>query len=97
MTHANAPLTDETGHAIDAGQDHDAWETLLKKAELCDDRPHDARHSAAALLHLSGVPLRAGWNGWRTLRCPRRCGTHTLPQRFRRTPARGWVITLFGA
>lgn len=56
---------DPTGQPIVAGQDHAAWEDLLKETRLRDVRLHDAGHTAATLLLLSGVPMRAamGWLG----------------------------------
>ncbi|MGH3916360.1 MAG: tyrosine-type recombinase/integrase [Pseudonocardiaceae bacterium] len=46
--------------------DHDAWKSLLKKAGVRDARLHDARHTAATMLLLLGVPDRAVMDvmGW---------------------------------
>lgn len=46
--------------------DHDAWKNLLKKAGVRDARLHDARHTAATMLLLLGVPDRAAMDvmGW---------------------------------
>lgn len=90
-------FTDETGHAIDAGHDHDAWEALLKRAELRDVRLHDARHTAATLLLLSGVPLRAAmeWLGHSQVSQTMRY-THVAPEVSKDT-GRKLGDTLFGA
>ena len=90
-------FTDETGHPIDAGDDHDAWEALLKKAELRDVRLHDARHTAATLLLLSGVPLRAAmeWLGHSQVSQTMRY-THVAPEVSKDTAQR-LGDTMFGA
>ncbi|MFI7160485.1 tyrosine-type recombinase/integrase [Micromonospora chalcea] len=46
--------------------DYDEWKRLLKLAGLRDVRPHDARHTAATVLLLLGVPERVviGIMGW---------------------------------
>jgi integrase len=46
--------------------DHDTWKNLLKRAGVRDARLHDARHTAATMLLLLGVPDRAvmGVMGW---------------------------------
>ncbi|MDQ1537840.1 MAG: hypothetical protein QOE58_2233, partial [Actinomycetota bacterium] len=46
------------GKPIDPGADYKAWKRLLKAAEVRDARLHDARHTAATLLLLQGVPAR---------------------------------------
>ena len=90
-------FTDETGHPIDAGNDHDAWEALLKTAELRDVRLHDARHTAATLLLLSGVPLRAAmeWLGHSQVSQTMRY-THVAPEVSKDTAQR-LGDTMFGA
>ncbi|MFE9252047.1 tyrosine-type recombinase/integrase [Streptomyces sp. NPDC007088] len=47
--------------------DYDAWKQLLKDAEVRDGRLHDARHTAATVLLILGVPERVvmqimGWS-----------------------------------
>lgn len=47
--------------------DHDTWKALLKRAGVRDARLHDARHTAATMLLVLGVPQRAvmdvmGWS-----------------------------------
>lgn len=46
--------------------DHDTWKSLLKRAGVRDARLHDARHTAATMLLLLGVPDRAVMDmmGW---------------------------------
>jgi integrase len=46
------------GKPIDPGADYKAWKRLLLRAEVRDARLHDARHTAATLLLLQGVPAR---------------------------------------
>ena len=46
------------GKPIDPGADYKAWKRLLVRAEVRDARLHDARHTAATLLLLQGVPAR---------------------------------------
>ncbi|MEW2377522.1 site-specific integrase [Micromonospora sp. NPDC047812] len=55
------------GRPIDPRADHDAWKALLKEANVRDARLHDARHTAATILLVLGVPTRAvmevmGWS-----------------------------------
>ena len=55
------------GRPIDPRADHDAWKALLSEAGIRDARLHDARHTAATLLLVLGVPTRAvmavmGWS-----------------------------------
>jgi integrase len=54
--------------------DHDAWKNLLKKAGVRDARLHDARHTAATMLLLLGVPDRAVMDvmGWAQISMTRR-------------------------
>ncbi|MDR7278399.1 tyrosine-type recombinase/integrase [Catenuloplanes atrovinosus] len=60
-------FTQENGRPIDPRADHDAWKALLKEAGMRDARLHDARHTAATMLLVLGVPVRAvmeimGWS-----------------------------------
>jgi integrase len=60
-------FTQPNGRPIDPRADHDEWKALLKAAEVRDARLHDARHTAATMLLVLGVPTRAvmelmGWS-----------------------------------
>lgn len=60
-------FTNRLGGPVHPRIDHDAWKSLLKKAGVRDARLHDARHTAATMLLLLGVPSRAvmdvmGWS-----------------------------------
>lgn len=60
-------FTQPNGRPIDPRADHDEWKTLLKSAGVRDARLHDARHTAATMLLVLGVPTRAvmelmGWS-----------------------------------
>jgi integrase len=55
------------GRPVDPRADHDAWKALLRDAGVRDARLHDARHTAATMLLVLGVPTRAvmevmGWS-----------------------------------
>jgi integrase len=57
----------QNGRPIDPRADHDAWKQLLQQAGVRDARLHDARHTAATMLLVLGVPTRAvmevmGWS-----------------------------------
>jgi integrase len=57
----------ELGEPLNPRTDYDEWKRLLKAAGLRDGRLHDARHTAATVLLLLGVPERAvmeimGWS-----------------------------------
>lgn len=53
---------------LNPNTDYREWKSLLKAAGVRDGRLHDARHSAATVLLLLGVPERAamGIMGWST-------------------------------
>lgn len=55
-----------TGDPLNPRTDYTEWKSLLKDAGLRDGRLHDARHTAATVLLLLGVPERAvmGIMGW---------------------------------
>lgn len=55
-----------TGAAINPNTDYHRWKALLRKAGVRDARLHDARHTAATVLLVLGVPERAvmGIMGW---------------------------------
>ncbi len=59
-------FTNHVGEAVHPGVDHDVWKALLKKANVRSARLHDARHTAATLLLVLGVPARSvmGLMGW---------------------------------
>ncbi|WP_031470164.1 tyrosine-type recombinase/integrase [Sciscionella sediminilitoris] len=56
-----------TGKPIHPRTDHSEWKAVLKAAKVRDARLHDARHTAATMLLVLGVPSRAvmdvmGWS-----------------------------------
>jgi integrase len=55
-----------TGGPLNPRTDYDEWKRLLLRAGVRDGRLHDARHTAATVLLLLGVPERAvmGIMGW---------------------------------
>jgi integrase len=60
-------FTQSNGTPLDPRADHDEWKALLVAAGVRDARLHDARHTAATVLLLLGVPERAvmefmGWS-----------------------------------
>ncbi len=59
-------FTTPTGEPLNPRTDYTEWKRLLKRAGLRDGRLHDARHTAATVLLLLGVPSRAviGIMGW---------------------------------
>ncbi|WP_326561684.1 tyrosine-type recombinase/integrase [Micromonospora sp. NBC_01796] len=59
-------FTTPTGKPLNPRTDYDEWKRLLRLAGLRDGRLHDARHTAATVLLLLGVPDRAvmGIMGW---------------------------------
>ncbi|MDN5920474.1 MAG: site-specific integrase [Pseudonocardia sp.] len=56
------------GEPLNPNTDYHRWKRLLKDAGLRDGRLHDARHTAATVLLILGVPERAvmGLMGWST-------------------------------
>jgi integrase len=56
----------ETGRALHPNTDYREWKSLLRSAGVRDGRLHDARHTAATVLLLLGVPVRTvmGLMGW---------------------------------
>jgi integrase len=56
------------GEPINPNTDYHQWKRLLADAGLRDGRLHDARHTAATVLLILGVPERAvmGIMGWST-------------------------------
>ncbi|MEU7907934.1 site-specific integrase [Actinoplanes sp. NPDC049118] len=59
-------FTTPTGEPVNPRTDYTDWKRLLVRAGLRDGRLHDARHTAATVLLLLGVPERAviGIMGW---------------------------------
>ncbi|HEY9484757.1 MAG TPA: tyrosine-type recombinase/integrase [Micromonosporaceae bacterium] len=59
-------FTTVTGHPINPSADYHHWKQLLRDAGVEDWRLHDARHTAATVLLILGVPERAvmGIMGW---------------------------------
>ncbi|WP_406508430.1 tyrosine-type recombinase/integrase [Streptomyces sp. NBC_00212] len=59
---------DEKGRIASHRKDWAEWKELLKTAKVRDGRLHDARHTAATVLLILGVPERAvmGLMGWST-------------------------------
>src|SRR5882757_5687713 len=60
-------FTSLVGNPIHPRTDHNEWKELLKAAKVRDARLHDARHTAATMLLVLGVPSRAvmdvmGWS-----------------------------------
>lgn len=69
-TEGDLVFTTEVGTPIDPRSDNRAWAALLAEAGVREARLHDARHSAATLLLLQGVPERVvkslmGWSDTR--------------------------------
>ena len=61
-------FTTPRGEPVNPNTDHGHWKRLLADAGLRDGRLHDARHTAATVLLILGVPERAvmGLMGWST-------------------------------
>ncbi|GGW26480.1 hypothetical protein GCM10010320_00880 [Streptomyces caelestis] len=59
---------DERGRIASHRKDWSEWKELLKTANVRDARLHDARHTAATVLLILGVPERVvmGLMGWST-------------------------------
>jgi integrase len=59
-------FTQPNGKPLDPRSDHDDWKLLLAEAGVRNARLHDARHTAATVLLLLGVPDRAvmDFMGW---------------------------------
>lgn len=50
-------FTSRSGGPIDAGQDHKAWEDLLRRAGVADAKLHAARHTAGTVMVASGTDI----------------------------------------
>jgi integrase len=61
-------FTTQRGEPVNPSTDYDHWKRLLTVAGIRDGRLHDARHTAATVLLILGVPERAvmGLMGWST-------------------------------
>lgn len=75
-------LANPRGRPVHPAEDHKPWKALLRRDNVRDDRLHDARHTAAAVLLVLKVPLVAvmelmGWSD-----APSRSGTCTLLARW---------------
>ncbi|GAA1980823.1 tyrosine-type recombinase/integrase [Amycolatopsis minnesotensis] len=60
-------FTNHVGRPTHIRVDHGSWKALLKRAGVRDARLHDARHTAATMLLVLGIPQRAvmdvmGWS-----------------------------------
>ncbi|MGH3706976.1 MAG: tyrosine-type recombinase/integrase [Pseudonocardiaceae bacterium] len=63
-------FTQSNGRPIDPRADHDEWKALLKAAGVRDARLHEARHTAATMLQVSGVASDASFGKIRELLLP---------------------------
>jgi integrase len=59
-------FTTPTGRPLNLRTDHHEWKLLIARAGVAERRLHDARHTAATVLLLLGVPERTvmGVMGW---------------------------------
>jgi integrase len=59
-------FTSEIGDPLNPNSDYHRWKALLRRAGVPDGRLHDARHTAATVLLILGVPERTvmGIMGW---------------------------------
>lgn len=59
-------FTSEVGAPLSPNSDYHRWKALLRRAGVPDGRLHDARHTAATVLLILGVPERTvmGIMGW---------------------------------
>lgn len=72
-----------TGQPLSARTDHQEWKDLLKAAGIRTGRLHDARHTAATVMLLLGIPERAVMDamGWATTAMAKRYQHITAPVR----------------
>ena len=61
-------FTNKLGQPVVPNTDYHAWKALLRRASVRDARLHDARHTAATVLLVLGVPERLVMEimGWST-------------------------------
>ncbi|TDW18596.1 site-specific recombinase XerD [Kribbella kalugense] len=73
-----------TGEALSPNMDYREWKGILKAAGIRDGRLHDARHTAATVLLLLGVPERAVMDvmGWSSSSMVKRYQHVTAPVRM---------------
>jgi integrase len=66
LTDGGSLFATPTGGPLNPRTDYDEWKRLLGRAGVRDGRLHDARHTAATVLLLLGVPERSvmGIMGW---------------------------------
>lgn len=71
------------GKPLNARTDHQEWKDLLKAAGIRKGRLHDARHTAATVMLLLGIPERAVMDamGWATTAMAKRYQHITAPVR----------------
>lgn len=67
-------FTSPFGEPLVPSTDYDAWKRLLADAKVRDGRRHDARHTAATVLLILGVPERVvmqimGWSSTAMAAC----------------------------
>ncbi|MER7985687.1 tyrosine-type recombinase/integrase [Streptomyces noursei] len=70
-------LTSPTGQPLNPNTDYRRWKDLLKAANVRDGRVHDARHTAATVLQILGIPDAVvdaimGWEPGKSARMRRR-------------------------
>jgi integrase len=70
-------FTQLNGRPLDPRADYEEWRALLVEAVVREARLHDARHTAATVLLILGVPDRTAMDimGWSTVSVKARC-TH---------------------
>ncbi len=78
-------FTSRVGAPLNPSSDYHRWKALLREAGVRDGRLHDARHMAATVLLVLGVPERTvmGIMGWSST------AMAALPARHRPDPATG--------
>ncbi|MFF5357854.1 tyrosine-type recombinase/integrase [Streptomyces scabiei] len=77
-------FTSPTGEPLNPNTDYHRWKDLLKAAKVRDGRLHDARHTAATVLLILGVPDSVvdrimGWEPGKSARMRRRYQHVTSP------------------
>ncbi|MFJ9211499.1 tyrosine-type recombinase/integrase [Streptomyces sp. NPDC102264] len=85
-------FTSPTGEALNPNTDFHRWKDLLKSAKVRDGRLHDARHTAATVLLILGVPEAIvdrimGWEPGKSARMRRRY-QHVTGQVLQQTAAK---------
>ena len=74
-------FTSAVGAPLNPNSDYHRWKALLKEAGVRDGRLHDARHTAATVLLVLGVPEPTvmGIMGWSSTAMAARCQHVTDP------------------